>query len=51
MLKAISAGQTDARQLAALGDGRLSASRETLAAALQGKVWTYPDSVDGVGLR
>src|SRR6202171_2761397 len=33
MLKAISAGQTDARQLAALGDGRLSASRETLAAA------------------
>jgi transposase len=38
MLKAISAGQTDARQLAALGDGRLSASRETLAAALHGKV-------------
>jgi transposase len=41
MLKAISAGQTDARQLAALGDGRLSASRETLAAALQGKVTAH----------
>jgi transposase len=41
MLKAISAGQTDARQLAALGDGRLSASRETLAAALHGKVTAH----------
>jgi transposase len=29
MLKALSAGQTDASQLAALRDGRLSASRET----------------------
>jgi transposase len=41
MLKAISTGQTDARQLAALGDGRLSASRETLAAALHGKVTAH----------
>jgi transposase len=41
MLKAITAGQTDARQLAALGDGRLSASRETLAAALHGKVTAH----------
>jgi len=30
MLNALSAGQTDAQQLAALGDGRLSASHETL---------------------
>ena len=41
MLKALSAGQTDAWQLAALRDGRLSASRETLAGALQGKVTTH----------
>src|ERR1700738_1811176 len=41
MLKALSAGQTDAWQLAALRDGRLSASRETLAVALQGKVTAH----------
>src|ERR1700675_342816 len=41
MLKALSAGQTDAWQLAALRDGRLSASRETLAAALRGKVTAH----------
>src|SRR5271169_6774569 len=41
MLKALSAGQTDPGQLAALRDGRLSASRETLAAALQGKVTAH----------
>jgi hypothetical protein len=33
MLKAIIAGQTDARKLAALGSQQLSASRETLAEA------------------
>jgi hypothetical protein len=38
MLKAIIAGQTDARKLAALCSERLAASRETPAAALQGKV-------------
>jgi transposase len=41
MLKAIVAGQTDARQLAALGSARLSASRDILASALQGKVTTH----------
>jgi transposase len=41
MLKALCAGQTDAWQLAALRDGRLSASRETLAVALQGKVTAH----------
>jgi transposase len=41
MLKAMAAGQTDAQQLAALRDGRLSASRETLAVALQGKVTAH----------
>ena len=38
MLKAIIAGQTEASKLAALGSEQLAASRETLAAALQGKV-------------
>ena len=41
MLKALSAGQTDPWQLAALRDGRLAASRETLAVALQGKVTAH----------
>jgi transposase len=41
MLKALSAGQTDASQLAALRDGRLSASREILTEALQGKVTAH----------
>lgn len=41
MLKALSAGETDAWRLAALRDGRLTASRETLAAALQGKVTAH----------
>jgi transposase len=41
MLKALCAGQTDPWQLAALRDGRLSASRETLAVALQGKVTAH----------
>jgi transposase len=41
MLKALIAGQTDARKLAALGSDRLSASRETLATALHGKVTTH----------
>jgi transposase len=41
MLKALCAGQTDPWQLAALRDGRLSASRETLAMALQGKVTAH----------
>jgi transposase len=40
MLKAIIAGQTDARKLAALGE-RLAASRETLAQALHGKVTAH----------
>jgi transposase len=38
MLKALIAGQRDPKKLAALGSERLSASRETLATALQGKV-------------
>ena len=41
MLKAIIAGQTDPRKLAALGSERLSASRETLAEALHGKVTAH----------
>jgi transposase len=41
MLKAIIAGQTDAKKLAALGSERLSASRETLAKALHGKVTAH----------
>jgi transposase len=41
MLRAIIAGQTDAKKLAALGSERLSASRETLATALHGKVTTH----------
>jgi transposase len=41
MLKALSAGETDPWQLAALRDGRLTASRETLAAALHGKVTAH----------
>jgi transposase len=41
MLKAIIAGQTDARKLAALGSERLSASRETLVSALHGKVTAH----------
>ena len=41
MLKAIIAGQTDARKLAALGSEQLSASRETLAQALHGKVTAH----------
>ena len=41
MLKALIAGQTDARKLAALGSEQLSASRETLAQALHGKVTTH----------
>jgi transposase len=41
MLRAIIAGQTDARKLAALGSERLSASRETLAAALHGRVTAH----------
>ena len=41
MLKALSAGETDPWQLAALRDGRLTASRETLAAALNGKVTAH----------
>jgi len=41
MLKAIIAGQTDAKKLAALGSERLSASRETLAQALHGKVTAH----------
>jgi transposase len=40
MLKAIIAGQTDARKLAALGE-QLAASRETLAQALHGKVTAH----------
>jgi transposase len=41
MLKAIAGGHTDAQQLAALRDGRLAASRETLAVALQGKITAH----------
>ena len=41
MLGALIAGQTDARKLAALGSDRLSASRETLAQALHGKVTAH----------
>ncbi|MBV8134343.1 MAG: IS110 family transposase, partial [Deltaproteobacteria bacterium] len=41
MLQALIAGQTDAKKLAALGSERLSASRETLAQALHGKVTTH----------
>src|SRR6516164_7958575 len=41
MLRAIIAGQTDARKLAALGSERLSAARETLATALHGKVTAH----------
>jgi hypothetical protein len=38
MLRPIIAGQTDAQKLAALGSERLSATRDTLATALDGKV-------------
>jgi hypothetical protein len=38
MLRPIIAGQTDAQKLAALGSERLSATRDTLAIALDGKV-------------
>jgi len=41
MLKALIGGQTDAQQLATLGSERLAASRETLAAALHGKVTVH----------
>jgi transposase len=41
MLKAIVAGQSDARKLAALGSEQLSASRETLTQALHGKVTAH----------
>ena len=41
MLTALCAGQTDPWQLAALRDGRLAASRETLAVALQGRVTAH----------
>jgi transposase len=41
MLKAIIAGQTDTSKLAALGSEQLSASRETLAQALHGKVTAH----------
>lgn len=41
MLRAIIAGQTDARNLAALGSERLSASRDPLAQALHGKVTAH----------
>ena len=41
MLQAIIAGQTDAQKLAALGSERLSASRETLAGALHGKITAH----------
>jgi transposase len=41
MLKAIIAGQTDGKQVAALGSERLAASRESLAAALEGKVTAH----------
>ena len=40
-LKAIVAGQTDARKLVALGSERLSASRDILVTALQGKVTAH----------
>jgi transposase len=38
MLRAIIAGEHDPDQLAQLGDSRLAASRQSLAAALQGKI-------------
>ena len=41
MLRALSAGETDPVQLAALRDGRLTASHETLVAALHGKVTAH----------
>jgi transposase len=41
ILKALIAGQSDARKLAALGSERLSASRDTLAQALHGKVTAH----------
>ena len=41
MLKALIGGQTDANQLAALGSEHLAASRQTLVAALQGKVTAH----------
>jgi hypothetical protein len=41
MLQAIIAGQTDARKLAALSSEQLSASRETLAQALRGKITAH----------
>src|SRR5258708_30953471 len=41
MLKALSAGETDPSQLASLRDWRRTASRETLAAALHGKVTAH----------
>jgi transposase len=41
MLQALSAGETDPVQLAALRTGRLTASHETLVAALHGKVTAH----------
>lgn len=41
MLRALIAGETDPLQLAALRDGRLTASHETLVAALHGKVTAH----------
>src|SRR5215472_11063099 len=41
MLRALSAGETDPVQLAALRTGRLTASHETLVAALHGKVTAH----------
>ena len=41
MLQALSAGETEPSPLAALRDGRLTASRETLAAALHGTVTAH----------
>ncbi len=38
MIEALIAGETDANKLAALGTGRLAASREALAEALHGKI-------------
>jgi transposase len=51
MLRAIIAGQSDPAKLAALGSGRLSASRATLAEALHGKVTVHHRFLLGQHLR
>jgi transposase len=51
ILTALAAGQTDARELAGLGDERLRASKETLVDALSGHVEPYQQQLLGFYLK